>query len=141
MGIYGNNILAFCSIGDLIYIDEPVGGSTADTEFDEFSLASRDIFLELWGIDGVYQPGSLNRAIRAIIRYVEDDAVIPPVQRHRSPLLTMKVPNDSSNGITAEEFIPGQLVSIPPRKGTDARTFRLARIRWQSAAFVSYEIY
>lgn len=136
---YGNNITAYCSLGDLISIDESTGTDIEETEFDSEQVAVRDTFLDFWGMDGVYQPGSLNRAIRYIPKFIDDANIAANVIRHKSPVLTIKVPNTATLGITAEEFEPGQLVSIAPRKGADARSFRLTSILKQSAAWVTYE--
>lgn len=104
-------------------------------------MTDRDIILDEFAVDGIYQPGILNRAIKAIPKYVQDDAQIDPAMRRRGPKLQVKVPNDPSNGIAADEFETGQLVSVPPRKGADARSFNLARIVKQNAAFVVYEVH
>ena len=141
MSIFGNNILAFVTWGMVIYVDEPTSEQVGMTEFDENAIACLDSFLQIFGVDGIYQPGILNRSIKVIIRYVTDDAQVQPVQRHRSPKINIKTPNDSSNGIAAGEFELGQKVSIPPRKGADARLFHLARIVKQTASFVIYEVH
>ena len=56
------------------------------------------------------------------------------------PMLTVKVPHTTSIGITADEFKSNQLISVPPRKGSAARMFRLLRIVGQSAAWVTFEV-
>ena len=140
MGNYGNNLLAIGSHGRLIYVDEPEGGTETETEFDGLLLEARDNFIELYAIDGVYQPGILSRAIKAIVKTIKDDDLTQNTLRHKEPRLKMKVPNDSSIGITAEEFVEGQTVSVPPRKGMDARPFRLLRIMEHNAVWVTYEI-
>jgi len=137
---YGNNITAIGSHGRLIYIDETAGVDIEDTPFDEAIVAARDSFLDLWGVDGYYQPGVLNRAIKAIPKYVEDDNLSMGTGRHKSPKLTIKVPHTTTLGITAEEFESNQTVSVPPRKGTAARSFRLVKILSQNAAWVTYEV-
>lgn len=139
MGNYGNNITALVTAGVLIYVDEPAAEQIEDTAFDSRIIADRDIILDEFAVDGIYQPGVLNREIRAIPRYVSDDMANDPASRHRSPRLHVKVPNDPADGITADEFAPGQKISIPPRKGAGARSFGLLRIVKQSAAFVTYE--
>jgi hypothetical protein len=140
MGNYGNNITAIGTKGRLIYIDESAGVDIAETEFDERQVAVRETFLDFWGIDGIYQPGVLNRAIRYIPKFVEDANLSQGAGRLKSPILTIKVPHTSTLGITAEEFVSGQTVSIAPRKGADARQFQILRILKQSAAWVTYEI-
>jgi hypothetical protein len=142
MGNYGNNIVAYSSMGDLIYVDETAGVDIAETEFDRRQVAVRDTFLDFWGLDGIYQPGSLNRAIKYIPKFVEDANLSQGVSRLKSPLNTIKVPNTATLGITAAEFVSGQTVSIAPRKGADARVFKLTRIvpGKQSAAWVTYEV-
>jgi len=139
MGYYGNNLVAWLMHGSLIYVDEPEATDSAETPFEEVTVLGRDFLLEQLAVDGVYQPGILNRAIKAIPKYVNDDDLTEPIIRHRSPRLEIKVPNDQSNGIIPSEFDTGQMISIPPRKGADARSFTLARIVRQTAAFVTFE--
>ena len=141
MSNYGNNITAIATHGRLIYVDESAGEDIAGTDFDNAVVAGRDSFLEMFGETVTYQPGVLNREITVIIKNAVDDHTVAPIQRHRSPKLQIKVANDSAIGISAEEFEPGQTISCPPRKGADARTFRLARIAKQTMAFVWYEAY
>lgn len=109
--------------------------------FDEIIVENASLLLDIFGEAGIYQPGVLDRAVQGIIRYVEDDGTVAPVVRHRGPLINFKVANDSVTGISADEFVQGQVVSIPPRKGADAREFRMARIVSQDAAFVVYEVH
>jgi len=142
MSNYGNNITAIATGGKLIYIDEPTYTAPDDlNDFDTAAVEARDTFLDTFGLDAIYLPGSLNRAITVIVRSIQDDATKQPIQRHRSPKLQIKVANDSAIGISADEFEPCQTISCPPRKGADARTFRLARIAKQTMAFVWYEAY
>jgi len=109
--------------------------------FDEILIENAPLLLDIFGEAGVYRPGVLDRAIRGIIRHVQDDATVSPVVRHRSPLINLKVANDSVTGISAGEFEQGQVVSIPPRKGADAREFQMARIVSQDAGFIVYEVH
>lgn len=139
MGNYGNNLTALTTGGTLIYVDESAGSDIEETPYDAMQVSVRDTFLDFWGMDGIYQPGSLNRAIRYIPKFIED-ANLTPGTRHKSVLNQIKVPNTVTLGITAEEFEQNQTVSISPRKGADARTFRLLRIIKQSAAWVTYEV-
>jgi hypothetical protein len=142
MGNYGGNVVAAMTQGRLIYVDEPAAEDQELTPFDEAAVSTVDSFLAAWGVDGIYQPGVLNRAIRAIPKYVTDDAVVAGgAQRLRSPKLQIKVPNTAVNGITPAEFAPNQTVSVPPRKGADARQFQLARIVAQSSAWVTFELH
>jgi len=76
-----------------------------------------------------------------IVRYVTDDGQVDPVVRHRSPIVNIKVANDSLLGISADEFVPGQEISIPPRKGAVARIFSLARIVKQDAGMITIEVH
>ena len=139
MGNYGNNLTAIGTHGRLIFVDETAGVDIEETEFDSRQVAVRDTFLDFWGMDGIFQPGSLNRAIKYIPKFVEDANLSPNVLRHKSQILTIKVPNTATLGITAEEFESDQTVSVSPRKGVAARSFRLLRIVKQSAAWVTYE--
>jgi len=141
MSIYGNNIIAFITLGAVIFVDEPTAEQVGETVFDDRAISVVDDFLAEFGIDGIYQPGSLNRPIRAIMKYQEDAGTVDPMHRHRSPILTMKVPNCQTEGITASEFESSQTVIVPPRKGADARLFHIARIFRQSAAWVTYELH
>lgn len=141
MGNYGNNVVALVTGGTLVYVDEPTSETIGDTEFDKKAIAGVDYFLVAFAVDGIYRPGILNRAIKAIVRYIQDDSQVQSGQRHKSPKITIKTPNDPSNGIKAEEFEAGQIVIVPPRKGADAVTKRLSRIVKQTAAFVTYELY
>ena len=140
MANYGGNIVAAMTQGRLIYVDEPTAEAQDLTPFDEAAVAAVPAYLAQYGVDGVYQPGVLNRAIGVIPIYEQDGAKIDPAQRMRSPKLRIKVPNTAVNGITPGEFAPNQTVSVPPRKGADARAFQLARIVSQSAAWVVYEL-
>ena len=107
--------------------------------FDEVTIIGRDFLIGQLAIDGVYQPGTLDRAIKAEVKYDNDDSPAEPIMRLRSPRLQVKVPNDSENGIEPSEFETGQTISLPPRKGADARVFTLTRIIKQTAAFVTFE--
>jgi len=140
MSDYGNNLTAIGTKGRLVFIDEPTYEAPDDlNEFDEAMLETRDTFLEQFGIDAIYQPGFLSRSIRVILKHLEDDSQVSPGMRHKSPNIQIKAANDSAIGIAASEFEPGQTISVPPRKGADARTFHLARIIKQTAVFVWYE--
>ena len=141
MSIFGNNIIAFITLGSVIFVEEPTAEQVGETVFEDRAISVVDDFLDEFGIDGIYQPGSLNRPIRAIMKYKEDAATVDPMHRHRSPILTMKVPNCETEGITASESKSSQTVIVPPRKGADARLFHIARIFKQSAAWVTYEIH
>lgn len=109
--------------------------------WDEILVENAPLLLDIFGEAGVYRPGVLDRPIQGIIRYVQDDATVAPVVRHRSPLINLKVANDSVTGISADEFEQGQVVNIPPRKGAEAREFQMARIVSQDAGFVIYEVH
>lgn len=140
MSNYGNNLTAIGTHGRLIFVDESAGTDIEETEFDSRQVAVRDTFLDFWGMDGLYMPGSLNRAIKYIPKFVEDSNLSPGTIRHKSQLLTIKVPNTTTLGITADEFESGgKTVSVTSRKGADARTFNLTRIIKQSAAWVTFE--
>lgn len=105
----------------------------------KWMTAGRAAFLAQFGTAIVYQPGSLNRAITAIIRYVGDDETVPPVLRHRGPLIHVKVANDATLGIAASEFSENQTVSLPPRPEASAVTKHLARIVKADGIWVTYE--
>lgn len=140
MGNYGNNLTALSTGGALVYIEEPTYEAPDDlNEFDEAMLQTRDTFLEQFGVDAIYRPGVLSRDITVIIKHTEDDNSIEQIPRHRSPILQIKAANDSAIGIAADEFVQGQTISVPPRKGADAVTKRLARIIKQTMTFVWYE--
>ena len=110
-----------------------------DEILEENAPIIMDIFAEAEA--GVYQPGILDRKIKGQIMFVEDDGTVAPVVRHRSPLINLKVHNNSVTGISADEFEQGQVVSIPPRKGADAREFQMARIVRQDAGLIVYEVH
>lgn len=109
------------------------------TAFETRWTAGRAAFLAQFGTAIVYQPGTLNRAITAIIRYATDDATVDPVLRHRSPMVQIKVANDATLGIAAAEFADNQTISVPPRPGAAARTMQLARIVKANSIWVTYE--
>lgn len=112
--------------------------------FDEILQDDADILLDVFGEAGVYRPGpdsSGDREIQVIVRYITDDGQVAPVVRHRSPVVNIKVANDSTTGISAEEFEQGQVINIPPRKGTAARDFQLARIIKQDAGMITIEVH
>jgi len=109
--------------------------------FDEILADDADILLDVFGEAGVYRPGVLDREIKVIVRYVTDDDQVAPVVRHRSPVVNIKVANNSTTGISAEEFEQGQVINIPPRKGADARDFQLARILKQDAGMITIEVH
>lgn len=117
--------------------------STTST-FGDALINARSALLDQFGVDATYQPGVLDRAITAIVRYPDDAGKVGTVMRHRSPIVQVKVANDSTLGIAASEFLADQTsktISIPPRRGADARTFTLARIIMQDDAFVTYEVH
>ena len=111
--------------------------------FDEILVENASIIMGIFAeaVAGVYQPGVLDREIQGQIMFVTDDGTVPPVVRHRGPVINLKVKNNSVTGISAEEFEPGQVVSIPPRKGADAREFQLARIVRQDAGLLTIEVH
>ena len=109
--------------------------------FDEISVENAPIILGIFGEAGVYQPGVLDREIQGHIMFVTDDGTVAPVVRHRGPVINLKVKNNSVTGISADEFEQGQVVSIPPRKGADAREFQLARIVRQDAGLLTIEVH
>ena len=146
MTIQGADIIAMVTWGILEYVEEDVEPTPAVVTgevqtFDEILVANVPILLDAFGVDGIYRPGVLDREIQVIIRHVTDDATVAPVVRHRGPVINIKVANNSVTGISAEEFEQGQVVSIPPRKGADAREFQMARIVSQDAGFVVYEVH
>ena len=109
--------------------------------FDEILIENALLELDVFGVSGIYQPGELNREIKVIIRYITDDGQVSPVVRHRSPIVFIRLANDSVTGISAEEFEQGQIISMPPRKGAEARDFRLARIIKQDAGMMTIEVH
>ena len=140
MTLYANNIGAFATRGRFISIPQPGTETiTGDNDFDTASIANRGVFLDEFGVSATYRPGVLNRSITVIVRHIEDAGQAAAGSRHRSPVVNIKAANDSAIGISAEEFEPGQIIDAPPRKGADNRSFRLARIVKQNAAFVVYE--
>lgn len=142
MTIRGADIIAMVTGGVLEYIPHPISVLEGGVQtFDEVLVTNVPILLKDFGVDGIYRPGVLNREIQVIIRHVTDDGTVPPVVRHRGPVVNVKVANDSVIGISAEEFEQGQVLSIPPRKGADAREFQMARIVSQDAGFVVYEVH
>ncbi len=111
------------------------------TVFDNAMAAAKDAFHYTFDETITYQPSVLDREINAKVSYPADDATVPPVQRHRSPDINIRVDNDSTTGISASEFEPGQTVSVPPRKGATAVTKHLSRIVKESLTFVTYEVH
>ena len=109
--------------------------------FDEIVVDNADILLNDFGVVGIYRPGVLDREIQVIIQYVSDDGQVAPVVRHRSPIISFSVANNSTTGISASEFEQGHIVKIPPRKGADARDFNLARILKQDAGMITIEVH
>ena len=109
--------------------------------FDEILVENADHFLDVFGIAGIYSPGVLDREIKVIVRYISDDGQVAPVVRHRSPIVNIKVANNSVKGISAEEFEQGRIIEVPPRKGADARNFSLARILKQDAGMITIEVH
>ena len=109
--------------------------------FVEMLIENAPHFLNDFGETGIYRPGVLDREIQVQIRHVTDDDQVAPVVRHRSPVVNVKVANDSVTGISAEEFEQGQVINIPPRKGADPRDFQMARIVSQDAGLVVYEVH
>lgn len=109
--------------------------------FDEILVENAPIHLNEFGVTGTYQPGVIDRSIQVIVRYVTDDGQVAPVIRHRSPIIHIKVANNTVTGITPEEFEQGQKINMPPRKGAAARDFQLARIIKQDAGMVTYEVH
>ena len=70
MGNYGGNVVAAMTQGRLIFVDEPVASEAELTGFETAATAMVDPFIEQFGVDGIYQPGELNRDIVAIPGYV-----------------------------------------------------------------------
>ena len=141
--IRGNNLIAAITGG--VFVLMPVAETVALTEgiltHDEILVDNASILLATFGVTGIYSPGLLDREIQVIVRHITDDGQVPPVVRHRSPIVNIKVANNSTTGISAEEFEQGQLINIPPRKGADARDFSLARILKQDAGMVTFEVH
>lgn len=138
--ITGNNLIAAITGGVFVLVPVPKTVSAPQT-FDEVLVENTPILLDVFGVAGIYRPGILDREIQAIIRYVTDDGQVEPVVRHRSPIVNVKVANDSVTGISAEEFEQGHVIKIPPRKGAEPRDFQMARIVRQDAGFVVYEVH
>ena len=140
MTLYGNNPGALATRGRLISIPHPGTETTeGDNDFDTAAIGARSALLDAFGVSATYRPGVLNRSITVIVRHVTDAGQVAAGSRKRSPVVHIKAANDSAIGISAEEFEQGQLIDAPPRKGAESRTFRLASIVKQSAAFVTYE--
>lgn len=139
--ITGNNLIAAITGGVfvLVPIAETVPGIART--FDEILVENASHILDVFGVAGTYRPGVLDREIQVIVRYVTDDGQVPPVVRHRSPIVNIKVANDSTTGISAEEFEQGQVINIPPRKGANAKDFQLARIIKQDAGIITIEVH
>ena len=139
----GGNFIAAISGGVfvLVPIAETVTVPGGVKTHDEILVENVPLLLAAFGAAGVYRPGILDRPIRGIIQHVQDDGTVAPVVRHRSPLINLKVANDSVIGISAEEFVQGHVIKIPPRKGADPRDFQMARIVSQDAGFVVYEVH
>ena len=104
-----------------------------------WTASCRAAFLAQRGIAIVYQPGVLDRAITAIVKYVTDDATVAPVLHHRGPLVHIKVANDATLGIAASEYADNQTVSVPPRPLASAKVMHLARIVKADGIWMTYE--
>lgn len=110
------------------------------TIFDSRWLtAARAVFLAEFGTAIVYQPGILDRSVMAIIKYIQDDANVPPIARHRSPEIQIRVANDPTVGIAASEFVSIQKVNVPPRPGAPPLVMHLARIVKATGVWVTYD--
>lgn len=149
--IIGNNLIAVITGGVFVLVPlaETVEETVEETvavigelqTFDEILVENAPHILDIFSVEGTYQPGVLNREIQVIVRYVTDDGQVSPVVRHRGPIANIKVANNSVTGISAEEFKQGQIINIPPRKGADARDFSLARIIKQDAGMMTIEVH
>ena len=137
--ITGDNLIAAITGG--VFVLVPIPKTTQTQTFDEILVGNTPLLLDIFGVAGIYRPGILDREIQVIIRYVTDDGQVAPVVRHRSPIANIKVANDPVYGISAEEFEQSHIISIPPRKGADAREFSLARIIKQDAGMVTFEVH
>jgi len=104
-----------------------------------WTAAARTAFLAAFGMSIIYRPETLARSITAIVKYVQDDALVDPVVRHKSPRVQIKVANDSILGIAAAEFDSNQTVSVPPRPKASAVPMILARIVKANGIWVTYE--
>lgn len=141
--IVSGNLIAAITGGVfvLVPIEETVTVTGELQTFDEIMVENASHILDTFGVEGIYQPGILDREIQAIVRYVTDDGQVAPVVRHRSPIVNIKVANDPVTGISAEEFEQGQVINIPPRKDADPRDFQLARIIKQNAGMITIEVH
>jgi len=141
--ITGNNLIAAITGGVFVLVpiaETPTVTGTLKT-FDEILVDNRTHILDVFGVAGVYRPGVLDREIQVIIKYISDDGSVEPVIRYRSPVVNIKVANDTVTGISADEFEQGHVIKIPPRKGAEPRDFLMARIVSQDAGFVVYEVH
>ena len=107
--------------------------------FDEILVDDVDHYLNVFGIEGIYQPGVLDREIKMIVRYTEDDGQAEPVVRHRGPMVYINVADDTVKGISADEFEQGKVINMPPRKLAEARDSRLRTIIKQDAGMITIE--
>ena len=104
-----------------------------------WTVAARSVFLATFGTEIVYRPETLARTITAIVQYIKDDGIVDPIPRHKSPMVQIKVANDSTLGIAADEFDSNQTVSVPPRPRASAVPMILARIVKSNGIWVTYE--
>jgi hypothetical protein len=93
------------------------------------------------GVDAVYKPGDLDRDIVVIVNYGSNPANTHQDTRLKTSAITVRARNDSTSGISAAEFETNQAISMPPKKGADARTMRTGRPLRQNAAFITFEVY
>jgi len=93
------------------------------------------------GIDAVYQPDDLDREIVVIINYGMNPDNTLPDTRSKSSAITVRALNSATAGISAAEFETNQAISMPPKKGADARTMRTGKLLRQNAAFITFEVY
>jgi len=112
------------------------------SNFDTIADSAKGTFIDMFSDEITFQPGVLDRTIDAIINYIADDNQSPGALRHKSPLINIKVLNSNTLGIAASEILENSAfyVSIPPRKGADARSFQIKRIVKQTAVWVTYEV-
>jgi len=93
------------------------------------------------GVDAVYKPDDLDRDIVVIINYGTNPENTQQDTRFKSSTTTVRALNDSVVGISAAEFETNQEISMPSKKGADARPMRTGKLLRHNAAFITFEVY
>lgn len=109
--------------------------------FDDIAVSARDPFKDAFGQSLVVLPdGVTERTITGIIEYQEVEA-IPGLAHGKSRSIFITVDNDSTTGLSTDEFNSGKaLVKVPEDIGKSAVTKRISKIIFQDAGIVKYQV-